>query len=386
MIFKKGELYNGPGGLALGAKWAKVTSPTGETFKIEHKWANDIDESTCETYRKNICPDKPESVIVKDVRRLNIESLGPIDCFAFGFPCNDFSIVGEHKGFDGEYGPLYTYGVKVLQTYSPKWFVAENVGGLESANGGTAFIKIITDLENCGYRLTPHLYKFHEYGIPQKRQRIIIVGIRKDLGLEFKVPKPTHDGVNVPFVTSKEAIEMDPIAEDAMNHEKTRHHKKVIEMLSHIPPGENAWYEGIPEHLRLNVKGARLSSIYKRLHPDEPAYTVTGSGGGGTHMYHYDELRALTNRERARLQTFPDDFEFQGSKESVRKQIGMAVPPLGAKVIFEAILKTFAGINYPWVEPKWKLVLGREEEAEKIGEEMNIKERKNEPKQLSLNL
>jgi len=148
-----------------------------------------------------------------------------------------------------------------------------------------------------------------------------------------------------------------PIPEDAMNNELTKHSSKVVEMLGHIPPGENAWYLGIPEHLRLNVKGARLSSIYKRLDPNRPAYTVTGSGGGGTHMYHWEEERALTNRERARLQTFPDDFVFVGSKEQVRKQIGMAVPPAGAQIVFEAILKTFAGIEYDFVEATPKLQL-----------------------------
>ena len=89
-----------------------------------------------------------------------------------------------------------------------------------------------------------------------------------------------------------------------------------------------------------------MSQIYKRLNPTLPSYTITGSGGGGTHVYHWEEPRALTNRERARLQTFPDDYVFEGSKESVRKQIGMAVPCNGAKIIFEAILKTFAGIEY----------------------------------------
>ena len=99
------------------------------------------------------------------------------------------------------------------------------------------------------------------------------------------------------------------------------------------------------------MKGAKISQIYKRLSPDKPAYTVTGSGGGGTHIYHYEEPRALTNRERARLQTFPDNFVFEGSKESVRKQIGMAVPADGARIIFEAILKTFAGIPYDSMAP-----------------------------------
>lgn len=100
--------------------------------------------------------------------------------------------------------------------------------------------------------------------------------------------------------------------------------------------------------MQLNIKGAKISQIYKRLEADKPAYTVTGSGGGGTHIYHWEEPRALTNRERARLQTFPDDFIFVGTKESVRKQIGMAVPAKGAQIIFEAVLRTFAGIEYPW--------------------------------------
>ena len=120
----------------------------------------------------------------------------------------------------------------------------------------------------------------------------------------------------------------------------------MIERLKHIKPGENAFNADLPPSLRLNVRGAKISQIYKRLDPNKPAYTVTGSGGGGTHIYHWIEPRALTNRERARLQTFPDDFVFCGSKESVRKQIGMAVPPKGATVIFESILRTIAGINY----------------------------------------
>ena len=123
----------------------------------------------------------------------------------------------------------------------------------------------------------------------------------------------------------------------------------VIQRLEHIRPGENAFTADLPEELKLNVSGARISQIYKRLDPNKPSYTVTGSGGGGTHIYHWSEPRALTNRERARLQTFPDSYVFSGGKESVRRQIGMAVPCDGARVIFEAILKTFAGIEYPWV-------------------------------------
>ncbi|WP_107937319.1 DNA cytosine methyltransferase [Ureibacillus chungkukjangi] len=364
MKFRKGELFNGPGGLSLGAKKARVIHPeTGEEYRIEHLWSNDYDSTACETYRLNICGDREDKTVhcgpVEDLPIGNKSILGDIDCFAFGFPCNDFSIVGETKGLKGKFGPLYTYGVKVLKGYQPKFFVAENVGGLQSANEGKAFIKILTELEECGYHLTPHLYKFQEYGVPQARHRIIIVGIRNDLaeqGIQFKVPAPTTFS-STNYKTSSEAILNPPIPENAPNHDMPKHTAKVKEMLSYIPPGSNAWYPGIPEHLQLKVKGARMSSIYKRLDPDRPAYTVTGSGGGGTHMYHWEELRALTNRERARLQTFPDDFVFAGSKEAVRKQIGMAVPPLGAQIVFEAILKSFAGIEYDSVEPAAKLQL-----------------------------
>lgn len=360
MEFKLGELFCGPGGIALGAKLAKIDN---DSYQIKHLWANDIDKDTCETYRYNICPDRPASVIQKDVRELDIAKLEQIDAFAFGFPCNDFSIAGKQKGFNGEYGPLYTYGVKVLQHHQPKWFIAENVGGLRSANDGKAFIKILHDLSNAGvgYTLTPHLFKFEEYGIPQARHRIIIVGIRNDLNLKFKIPKPSYI-----YTSSKQALESPPIPANAHNHEFTKHNKKVIEMLKYIPPGENAWFEGIPEHLRLNVKKAKLSQIYKRLDPNKPSYTVTGSGGGGTHIYHYSEHRALTNRERARLQTFPDDFIFIGNKESVRKQIGMAVPPQGAKIIFEAILNTFAGIEYEYIPSKLEIQLENEMHSEQI--------------------
>ena len=345
MIFRLGEFFCGPGGLAWGATHAQISSPD---YRIEHEWANDFDPETCRTYIRNICPDNPESVICKDVRELDIETLGDIDAFSFGFPCNDFSVVGEQKGFNGSYGPLYSFGVNVLKRYQPLWFLAENVSGLRSANEGKAFEKIKGDLIEAGYRIYPNLYKFEQYGIPQSRHRMIIVGIRNDLPYEFKIPSPK------PYaeydVTCRTALECPPIPEDASNNELTKQSLTVIERLKHIKPGQNAFTADLPPELQLNVKGAKISQIYKRLDPQKPSYTVTGSGGGGTHIYHYDEPRALTNRERARLQTFPDSYVFEGSKESVRKQIGMAVPAKGAKIIFEAILKTFAGIPYESVE------------------------------------
>lgn len=348
--FKLGELFCGPGGLALGAEKAQVADKTSNTiYRMKPSWASDYHQETCETYKRNI---KDSNVICKDVKELitdkkSILELGEIDAFAYGFPCNDFSIVGETKGFEGVYGGLYSYGVKVIDAFNPKFFLAENVGGLTSANEGKAFEKIKYDLKNAGkngYDLTIHKYKFEDYGIPQTRHRIIIIGIDKSLGLKYKVPAPTTKGNPV---TIREVFETEPIKADSYNHEKTNQSKLVVERLSYIKPGENIWQTSeLPKHLQLNVKGAKLSQIYKKLHPEKPSYTITGSGGGGTHGYHYSENRALTNRERARIQTFPDDFEFIGKKESVRRQIGMAVSPMMSKILFESVLKTFAGIDY----------------------------------------
>ena len=181
MIFKLGELFCGPGGIAWGALNAHIGN---DNYKIVHQWANDYDKNTCDTYRYNICPENPKSVYHKDIREFDLTNLPPIDALAFGFPCNDYSVVGEQKGMDGVFGPLYSYGVKVLNIYNPQWFVAENVGGLRNANDGKAFTKILDELKRAGkhgYTIVPHLYKFEEYGIPQARHRIIIVGIRNDI-------------------------------------------------------------------------------------------------------------------------------------------------------------------------------------------------------------
>lgn len=338
-----GELFCGPGGIGLGAALADVPS-----LKIEHIWATDYDKDSCETYNNNL---HPKAIICEDIRKLNFDKLskyGEIDCLTFGFPCNDFSTVGEQKGLHGAYGRLYEYCVKALNTFKPKYFVAENVSGLRNANDGSAFNKILESFKQAGYMLYPNLYRFEDYGIPQKRHRVIIVGIRNDIDIVYKVPS-THPFSNIDN-TVKTALSNIP--KTATNNEITAQSPVVVERLKYIKEGENAFTANLPEHLKLNVKGAKISQIYKRLKANEPSYTITGSGGGGTHVYHYKENRALTNRERARLQTFTDDYVFNGSKESVRKQIGMAVPPRGIQIIFEALLNSIAGNDYESMEAK----------------------------------
>lgn len=368
-----GELFCGPGGLASGAFEARFRNEEFD-LAIEHCWASDFDEDACKSFALNFCDtsnlQEAKSVVCEDVKKLSesdfasleeislrkAEALGRdvssrpfniIDVIAFGFPCNDFSIIGEHKGFDGSYGPLYTYGVGVLNKFRPQAFVAENVGGMASANSGNALKTIIKDLRKAGngYELTAHKYRFENYGVPQKRHRIIIVGIDKKIhpNLNFRVPHSTH---LLPVTVGEALNGLKAGDESFYNNELTKQSKNVEERLLYTKSGENAWTANLPLHLELNVKGARMSQIYRRLNKDEPSYTITGSGGGGTHVYHWSEPRALTNRERARIQTFRDDFIFVGNKENVRKQIGMAVPRLGAKLIFEALLKTLVGIEY----------------------------------------
>lgn len=343
-VFRMGELFCGAGGMALGALQAGIRR-NGHGLSILPVWANDYDRDACATYANNIRSGDGYNVVCRDVRELDFNGFSEIDGLAFGFPCNDFSAVGERKGTRGSFGPLYSYGVAALRHFKPKWFLAENVGGLHHTNEGADLKTILGEMCGSGYDIFPHLFKFEQYGVPQARHRILIVGIRNDQHLRFLVPSPTTP---VPR-TAREALESPPIPADAPNNQRIPHDARVVERLDFIKPGKNAFSDTVPRRLRLNIPRARISQIYRRLDPGQPAYTVTGSGGGGTHVYHWKESRALTNRERARLQTFPDDFVFVGSRESVRRQIGMAVPPGGVSVVFRAILDTFAGTEYPHV-------------------------------------
>lgn len=345
-VYRLGELFCGPGGLACGA--LRSTSNDGK-LSIAHAWANDYDSDTCETYRKNICPEQPETVYCGDVRELKIDKLGKIDAFCYGFPCNSFSNVGKHKGFANEkFGQLYWYGIEVLKIYQPKWFVAENVSGIRSAGSGD-FRIILDDMRAAGYKLNVNLYKAEQYGVPQTRHRVIIVGIRNDIQVEYHVPDPQM--YSSCDITSKTALAKIP--DNAPNNEVRALSQRVMRRLSLINAGENVWQaekrlgDSFPEELKIKTK-TKISQIYRKLDPDKPAYTVTAAGGGGTFMYHWTD-RELTNRERARIQTFPDNYEFVGNYSSVRKQIGMAVPCQLSEVVITAVLNSFAGIDYPWI-------------------------------------
>jgi DNA (cytosine-5)-methyltransferase 1 len=192
------------------------------------------------------------------------------------------------------------------------------------------------------------MVNFADLGVPQMRERLIVVGFRSDLGIgPIAIPRPFAEAHR----TVREALDDVPLpALGTANHDLHDDQPDVRARLALIQPGSN--YESIPDGHPLAVKGL-ISHVYRRLHPDEPAYTIVADGGGGTMGYHHKEPRSLTNRERARLQTFPDDFLFEGSIREVRRQVGNAVPPVGAQVILDAVTHALrdAGVR-PRVRPR----------------------------------
>ncbi|MGD8455489.1 MAG: DNA cytosine methyltransferase [Anaerolineales bacterium] len=300
-------------------------------------WANDIDEDACQTYSKMIS-NKINCTSIEDV---DIDKLPEVDLVTGGFPCQDFSVIWKRPGLFGYKGNLYTYFVEVVNKTKPKAFIAENVKGLLSANNGRAIKQIINDFENIdpSYLVFPKLYNFADYGVPQFRERVLIVGIRMDTGFSFVHPKPEYGpGRKYPHVTSGEALEDVETVKHNNEHQKIL--KKTVERLKLIPAGGN--FNDVPKDNPLYVKGM-ISHVYRRIDPNKPSTTLIAGGGGGTWGYHFPEPRSLTNRERARLQSFPDDFIFYGSFGEIRRQIGNAVPPIGIVPLVDAIAPLFTG-------------------------------------------
>lgn len=251
-------------------------------------------------------------------------------------------IIWKRPGLDGERGNLYKSFLRFVDAKKPKAFVAENVKGILTANSKKAIRQIIEDFQNIapGYVVIPHLYNFADYGVPEYRERVLIVGIRSDMGFEFKHPKPTHgehEGL-LPYVTVGDALK--DVENVKFNNEHLRVTERTKTIISLIPEGGN--FTAIPKDSPFYVKGM-ISHVYRRIHRNEPSKTIIAAGGGGTWGYHYPENRPLTNRERARIQSFPDDFVFYGNTTEVRRQIGNAVPPVGVHAVANALKPLFSG-------------------------------------------
>ncbi|MEM9075791.1 MAG: DNA cytosine methyltransferase [Bacteroidota bacterium] len=305
------SLFSGCGGMDLGFHQAG--------FNI--KWANDIEQRACETYEKNI----GNHIVCGDITQLDYSQIPDADLILGGFPCQDFSMIWKRGGITTDRGNLYQNFVEIVSQKQPLMFVAENVKGILTANKKKAIKQIIKNFSETGdygYNTTAHLINFAEYGVAQLRERVLIIGVRKDLNTFFDIPAPTRDIDS--YLSSKEALK--GVKKVKYNNEHQNIQPKTIEKLKLIPPGGN--FTDIPKDSPHYVKGM-ISHVYRRLHPDKPSTTIIAAGGGGTWGYHYDEPRPLTNRERARLFGYPDNFVFEGTITEVRKQIGNSVPPSG---------------------------------------------------------
>jgi len=330
------SVFSGCGGLDLG-------------FHLEGYetiWANDFSEWACASFRKNF----GDVIVEGDITKIDPytdTTIPGCDLVLGGFPCQDFSIIWKQPGLEGKRGGLYRHFLEFVDAKKPAAFVAENVKGLLTANKGKAIETIIQDFQDIapGYVILPHLYNFADYGVPQFRERVLIVGIRIDTGFDFRHPLPTHgEGRSNPYITAGEALK--GALEVKYNNEHINSAEKTRKMLDLIPAGGN--FTDIPKDHELYVKGM-ISHVYRRINPDEPSKTIIAAGGGGTWGYHFPEPRALTNRERARLQSFPDDFEFAGNITEVRRQIGNAVPPDGVRETAKRLMPLFSG-NYDKID------------------------------------
>ncbi|MCL2100518.1 MAG: DNA cytosine methyltransferase [Fibromonadales bacterium] len=307
-------------------------------------WANDIDEWAAKTFTKNFGQNIITQKNIEDINPETDNSIPNCDLIIGGFPCQDFSVVWKQPGLEGDRGNLYKHYLRFIEAKRPKAFVAENVKGLLTANKGKAIEEVLKGFSNAGdgYMVKIQLYNFADYGVPQFRERVLLVGIRLDTGFNFVHPAPTHGmGKKKQYKTTGQALKgvekvFDFKADEIKIADKTR------KLLERIPEGGN--FKDIPANDPDYVKGM-ISHVYRRIKLDEPAKTIIAAGGGGTWGYHYPEPRPLCNRERARLQSFPDSFKFKGTVAEIRRQIGNAVPPDGVILLAKTLKPLFEG-NY----------------------------------------
>lgn len=312
------ELFAGAGGLALGLEKAG--------FKAQ--MLNDVDKYACQTLKHN----RPDwNVIEGDVSQIDFSPYkGKIDLLSGGFPCQAFSYAGNKMGFEDTRGTLFFEFGRALKECSPKIFIAENVKGLASHDEGRTLETIKTVLSDLGYTLVePRVLKAIFYQVPQKRERLIIVGIRNDLvgKAEFSWPSPYHR-----IMTLKDGLKKGDLYDsDVPVSSGQKYPDRKAEILGHVPQG--GYWKDLPDDLQREYMqksyflGGGKTGMARRLSWEEPSLTLTCSPAQKqTERCHPEENRPLTVREYARIQTFMDDWEFKGSVGNQYKQIGNAVP------------------------------------------------------------
>ncbi|MED4342845.1 DNA (cytosine-5-)-methyltransferase [Bacillus licheniformis] len=302
------SLFAGAGGLDTGLEMAG----------FEVIWANEIDKDACETYIAN----HPNTYVERgDVR--NVKQFPKADLVVGGYPCQGFSLAGNRLMTD-ERNFLYREYVRCLRQSKPKFFIAENVKGLLTMAGGQIIEAMIQDFKNEGYNVTHHLVNAKDYGVPQDRERVFIIGVREDIDFKYELPHPTHgEGLDRirPYVTLREAIghlkpsEIGEVYESGFSSRFLSRNRK------------RGWNE-----VSFTIQA---SGRHAPLHPSgEP---MIKKGTDEWILPETSEHRRLSARECALIQTFPADYIWKGSLGSIYKQIGNAVPCLLAKAISKPI-------------------------------------------------
>tara|TARA_B100000378_G_C18047094_1_gene412314 strand:+ start:131 stop:1366 length:1236 start_codon:yes stop_codon:yes gene_type:complete len=330
------ELFAGAGGLAIGL----------EKAGIKCKVLNEIDKWACQTLRKN----RPEwKVLEGDIKEYSFKKYrNEIDIVTGGFPCQAFSYAGKKLGLKDARGTLFYEFARVVKDVQPKICIGENVKGLLNHDGGKTLNGMISILDEIGYKVVSpvSVLKAINYNVPQKRERLILVGIRKDIDIEYNYPKPYSKIFNLEDALKKgDLYKTDvPISKGA----KYPTHKK--EVLDLVPP--KGYWRDLPLDIQKNYMkksfylGGGKTGMARRIGWDEPSLTLTCSPAQKqTERCHPEETRPFTVREYARIQTFPDDWQFEGSISQQYKQIGNAVPVNLAKEIGYSIIKFLNDYN-----------------------------------------
>lgn len=323
------ELFAGAGGLALGLEYAGFDT---KAVVENNKWA-------AATLRAN----RPSwNVIEKDIRIVAEEGIrqyltvgDEIDLLSGGYPCQAFSYAGKKLGLEDTRGTLFYSYAEILKELKPKMFLAENVRGLASHDGGRTLNTMVSVFEEAGYLVHYRILNALNFGVAQKRERIVIVGVRQDvrdtIGRDYQFP-----------IQSKTKLTIADVLKNVPESLCANYPDKKKEIFKHIPPG-GCWRD-LPEKLAKEYLagsfhlGGGKTGIARRLSWNEPGLTVLCSPAQKqTDRCHPDELRPFSVRENARIQSFPDEWEFMGSMCEQYKQIGNAVPVNLAKAIGESL-------------------------------------------------
>ena len=297
------SLFAGCGGMDLGFRGGFTF--LGKRFAsnpYQILWANELNPHACETYRRNV----HEDVRCGDIWKLIDDVPAHADVVIGGFPCQDISINGKGLGIAGGRSGLYRAMVEVVKRVRPKAFVAENVKGLLMKHNRGSLATIISDFGALGYSVRHDLYQAADYGVPQTRERVLIVGTLPGVG-QFVPPAPTHDRKS--WITAGDAID-------------------DLKTLPADPERSHIWSEA----KRSQDQGSRF------LRRDRPGYTMRAECHGNI-QFHYELKRRMSMREAARIQSFPDSFLFRSKLRETERQIGNAVPPVLAWHVARALAK-----------------------------------------------